>query len=318
MSEGSGKNEMANALGGLAAVVIVMVFIAMFIAHVVTWIWLNLMAPLFVGVVFYALPWALGSAVWGLGWSALAHAVESERGGDYRLLAVLIPACGIFIWMTVGFPVETPWVKEVVSTSPHSATKTHHTKKRKPLPLPPLMAAINPLPGDSPTLSDEADAPKPVDPVLASKPHFAPLWPELSDAYARFVGNLGLPRPRLTNRESTPYDQATFALILWSALFLGAPAVFWAAAIQDRSAFDAQWALQKKSREEIESGKRAEIRSQYQHEVYTLQEQLKEKNEELSKLQTSQQFVAEQSAVPVPDSLGAPKLVHGVMDTDVL
>lgn len=318
MSEGSGKNEMANALGGLAAVVIVIVFIVMFIVQVVTWIWLNLMAPLFVGVVFYALPWALGSAVWGLAWSTLARAVESERGGDYRLLAALIPACGIFIWMTVGFPVETPWVKEVVSASPHSATKTHHAKKRKPRPLPPLMAAINPLPGDSPTQPDEVDAPQSVDSAWGDKAHFAPLWPDLNAAYSGFVGNIGLSPPRLTDPQSAPYDQATVALILWSAFFLGAPAVFWAAAIRDRAVFDARWALQKKRREEEESGKRTEIRNQHQHEVYTLQEALKKKTEELSKLQTSQQFVAEQSAVPVPDSLGAAQPVHGVMDTDVL
>ena len=78
MSEGSGKNEMANALGGVAAVVIVIVFIVVGIGKLLTWIWLNLLAPLFLGTVFYALPFVVASGVMG-GLSGLPPAALHGR-----------------------------------------------------------------------------------------------------------------------------------------------------------------------------------------------------------------------------------------------
>ena len=161
MSEGSGKNEMANALGGVAAVVIVIVFIVVGMGKLLTWIWLTLLAPLFLGTVFYALPFVVASGVMGDFWFAASRFTQEEKGGDFRLLAAMIPLCGLLIFGVIGFPKDTPWV---LAVAPTPKAKVHRQKiKFTPKELafiqsvhsihdhPPLLSAMNPLPGEAAT-----------------------------------------------------------------------------------------------------------------------------------------------------------------------
>ena len=176
---------------------------------------------------------------------------------------------------------------------------------------------MNPLPG-KPVATDGEAPPAVAYPNLVAVDHFEPLWPDAAEAYARFEVNAGLHFAPLTNAKSPPYDQSDFSFVLWVAFFLGAPGVFWWAALRDRATAEAQAVDERKAEQEAHTQELMEIRRQHRAALYDLQKELEKKTEALATLQASHQFLTEQHAPGVPESLGAPKTVSGVMDTDVL
>ena len=243
-------------------------------------------------------------------------------------MAAAIPLCGLLILGVIGFPKDTPWV---LAVAPAPKAKGHRQKiKFTPKELafiqsahdhPPLMSAMNPLPGEAaaPERATHGVAPPAVAyPSLVTRDHFEPLWPDVAEAYAGFEVNVGLHFAPLTNAKSPPYDQSDFSFVLWAAFFLGAPGVFGWAAIRDRATTEAQMAEGRKAEQDAHAQELMEIRRQHHSALYDLQKELEKKNEALAKLQASHEFLTQQNDPGVPESLGAPKPVSGVMDTDVL
>jgi len=141
-------------------------------------------------VVFYVLPFVAMSFLCGFLFF-LSTSMFTDRTCDFRWLSVSFPVVAVILYAIVGAP-QTEYKYTVHETAPTKVLKKLKEKDKPPEP---------------PKVTVET--------IIQ--------WPKLYYFYQRFEDGLEKKYPW----QNLTYDQADLSFVLWLALFLGAPTVFW-------------------------------------------------------------------------------------------
>lgn len=159
-------------------------------------IW-EMIAYVIIFALFYVLPFLVISGTAGFFWAkasgGISRMIQEESGNvasesNYKWLVVLIPVTAIVVFLMVGFPRDTPWVKDSMD--------------------------------EALTVLSKAKGPN-----VKIKGRYEPEWPVVSGAYESFKTGLALPASSLSDQAKRPYDAGDIAMVSLLALLVGAPAI---------------------------------------------------------------------------------------------
>lgn len=250
------------------------------------------------GLIFYVLPFVLLSIFAGLilAYSCKLFTLRKPQYGDYRLdyrmLAGVFPIILIIAFFAVGFPEEIKYVKEepVAPPAAHSKKtwKKNSIEKKKETPL------AEPREGY----------------ILQS--------PVIAQAYMDFKRAFGL--KVILDEQHKPYDLNNVSTIVWLALVLGGPSVFWLFAISDQDADDKRIHTENTDHYKNIQNTHSDALSRRLSEINELKNALSEHRQEITKLKARDEFLTKKESQfkNEIESAAERPFGAGVLDTDVL
>ncbi|MBI3295427.1 MAG: hypothetical protein HYZ71_11940 [Deltaproteobacteria bacterium] len=237
-------------------------------------------------VVFYALPFVIFALVFGRLLSFLCIAKGQQL--QYRRLIILFPVLGLLTWAVVGFPVSHH--RETIETTIQKAATKEVDREED---------------SDTPKKKKAKDTVQ-----VVRKNERVIEWPKLASSYSSVDTNTNLEPPGFPWQNS-PYDRFHLAVVLWLSLILGVPFFFWASCEYDW--FEIEEAVRKAASAPLQSrieGLEANLAGVRSSE-YDLRRSLREKDEEIKRLQSRDEFLSKKEKE-------AAGITTGVLNSDVL